>query len=330
VVAVRGGFQWLKAFAGGNAKQVNVAGDNFGPIYLGPKHDRRSVHQLPAAPADFSGRVELAAQVRRRLTDGSGPRMVNLYGIPGVGKSALGLRLAHALSDEPHYPDHQLYFDLREYDDLRAYDQRQGSTYDLLGGALVALGTAAAEVPSGLGPRAAAYRSALAAERTLVVIDNASTAAEVEPLLPGHFRSAVIITSWAPITDLAGVQVVPVQVLGDDEAVEMLRTVSGRDLGPGDEAVAREIVKCAGHLPLALRIAGGLLKVRPMWAGTTCSCGSPGRTAAGSSTGSPPGNWPWRRRSISPMGTSARDSHGRTGCSAWRPRPASAAPWPAC
>lgn len=261
---MRSGFRWLKAFAGGNAKQVNVAGDNFGPIYLGPQHARRHVHQLPAAPADFCGRLGLVAQVRRRLIDGAGPRVVNLYGIPGVGKSALALRLAHTLSAE-HYPDHQLYFDLREYDDLGGHDQRQGTTYDLLGGALVALGTAAAEVPSGRGPRAAAYRSALSADRTLVMIDNASTAAEVEPLLPGHFRSAVIITSWAPVTDLPGVQAVAVQVLGDDEAIDMLQAVSGRVVRDADRAVAGEIVRGAGHLPLALRIAGGLLKARPAW-----------------------------------------------------------------
>jgi hypothetical protein len=97
------------------------------------------------------------------------------------------------------------------------------------------------------------------------MIDNASTAAEVAPLLPGHYRSAVIITSWAPVTDLPGVRAVAVPVLGDDEGVEVLCMVSGRALEPGDRAVAREIVRCAGHLPLALRVAGGLLKVRPAW-----------------------------------------------------------------
>jgi hypothetical protein len=248
----------LNAYAGGDARQVNVAGDNFGPIYMVARHERPRVHQLPSAPPDFAGRGDLADQVREWLTAGRGPRIVNLYGIPGVGKSALGLRLAHALSAEL-YPDSQLYFDLREY------DQGQGSSYDLLGGALVALGTPAAEVPSGIAARAAAYRSALSRQRSLIMIDNAFTAAEVEPLMPGYSESAVIITSWAAITDLPGVRTAAVPVLDDDEAVEMLRTVSGRALDPGDLAVAREIARCAGHLPLALRIAGGLLKARRLW-----------------------------------------------------------------
>lgn len=82
----------LNAHAGGNARQINMAGDNFGPIYLERSDGPRQVHQLPAAPQDFSGRADLVAAMSSALTQRSSPKILNLHGLPGVGKSALVVR----------------------------------------------------------------------------------------------------------------------------------------------------------------------------------------------------------------------------------------------
>ncbi|MEH1129435.1 NACHT domain-containing protein [Micromonospora sp. CPCC 206061] len=250
----------LKAEAGGAAKQVNVAGDNFGPLYLAHEHrDQRLVHQLPFSPSDFTGRQALFDDLFARLTATYASGMINLYGIPGVGKSALAIRLANALAAD-RYPDCQFYFNLRES------DGQPVSSYDVLGGALVALGVRHAEVPTGTEARAAIFRSALVGHRSVIVIDNATTAADVEPLLPGSMiGAAVIITSWAPVAELPGVDPIALQTLDDDEAVQMLHRVPGREPVATELAVVQEIAHLAGNLPLALRIAGGLLKKRPHW-----------------------------------------------------------------
>jgi hypothetical protein len=54
-----------------------------------------------------------------------------------------------------------------------------------------------------------------------------------------------------------------VPLLGEYEAVEMFRAVPGRAIGLNDLTVILEIARSCGHLPLVLRIAGGLLKARP-------------------------------------------------------------------
>ena len=77
----------------------------------------RHPQQLPACVADFTGRVreltELTALCRSTSGRGlpAGNKVVVITGSPGVGKSALVIRLARELAAE--YPDGQLYSDLR-------------------------------------------------------------------------------------------------------------------------------------------------------------------------------------------------------------------------
>ncbi|MGI5237921.1 hypothetical protein [Dactylosporangium sp. CA-139066] len=102
---------------------------------------------------------------------------------------------------------------------------------------------------------------------TVVIIDNASSAAQVEPLLPGQTDAAVIITSWAPLGDLPG-ELVALPTLNGSEAVDLLRAVAQRDVSASDEPAVREVARLAGNLPLALTIAAGLLKTRRHWTWT--------------------------------------------------------------
>jgi hypothetical protein len=248
----------VDANASDHARQVNIGGDNFGPVYMpGNTMARQLVRQLPFAAPDFSGRDGETELVAAWLAAGPAPRIVNIYGIPGAGKSALAIYLGHRLSDL--YPDCQLHFN------LRSSDQQPVSTEDLLGGVLMQLGVPAAEIPTGLDLRSSTYRSALAAMRSIVVVDNASTAAQVEPLLPGSAEAAVLITSWAPIPELPGIRTLPLRPLHDDEAVSMLLAVARRECAEAEMPTIRRIAQLAGNLPLALRIAGGLLKARPHW-----------------------------------------------------------------
>ncbi|WFE26977.1 NACHT domain-containing protein [Solwaraspora sp. WMMD791] len=214
------------------------------------------MRQLPFAAPDFSGRTAQIATVNQWLDIGTRPTVVNVAGLPGSGKSALAIHLAHQVSDR--FPDCQLYFDFRSTDQPIRVE-------DLLSGVLVQLGVQPAEVPSGLLLRSAYYRSALADRRSVIVIDNASSAAQVEPLLPGDSDAVVLITSWMPLAELPGVRLLPLRRLPDDEATAMLAAVAMREITEADQVEVRRINGCAGNLPLALRIAGAMLKARPHW-----------------------------------------------------------------
>jgi hypothetical protein len=112
----------------------------------------RPVHQLPLAP-DLVGRGTESQRLVAWLGPNASTRLVNIVGLPGSGKTALALHVAHAVADQ--HPDCQLYFN------LLASDQSRVPPEELLDGKLVALGMPSAEVPAGLQARAEAYRSLL-------------------------------------------------------------------------------------------------------------------------------------------------------------------------
>jgi hypothetical protein len=109
---------------------------------------------------------------------------------------------------------------------------------------------------------AAMFRARVADRRVLLVLDDASDAAQIQPLLPGTPGSAVIATSRSSLPGLrarCGAQIVALDGLTDDAATSLLVAVAGADrLRAGQPALDELVELCAG-LPLALRIAGANL-----------------------------------------------------------------------
>jgi NB-ARC domain-containing protein len=126
-------------------------------------------------------------------------------------------------------------------------------------------GHQAGAMPESRDERAELYRSLLAGRRMLVVLDNAASETQLIPLLPGSPTCGVLVTSRTPLTGLAGIRRVELEVLPAGQAVELL----GRIVGPGRVAAepgeAAELARLCGCLPLALRVAGARLAARPHW-----------------------------------------------------------------
>ena len=99
-------------------------------------------------------------------------------GTAGVGKTALAVHWAHQVAGR--FPDGQLYVNLRGYDPGQPVPAA-----DALAGFLRSLGVPGQDIPPETDERAARYRSLLAGKRMLVVLDNAGSADQVRPLLPG-------------------------------------------------------------------------------------------------------------------------------------------------
>src|ERR1700681_3356558 len=70
-----------------------------------------SLHQIRAPPADFTGRAEDLSALKSALAGGGAGA---IFGMGGVGKSALAFKLAEELA--PLYPVAQLYLDLKGVD----------------------------------------------------------------------------------------------------------------------------------------------------------------------------------------------------------------------
>lgn len=218
--------------------------------------------QLPATAGHLVGRTrELDALVDLWAGTGrtDGVVVAAIGGMAGIGKTALAIHAGHRLSG--HFPDGQLFLDLRGYS--QGVAPREPA--DVLAVILEAYGVSPQQIPADLEARAALYRDRLAGTRTLIVLDNAIDEAQVRPLLPGTGRCLVLVTSRRLLRALDDAHVFSLDLLSSTDAVALLREVAGRDrIAPDDPAIG-DVVRMCGHLPLALRIAAALLRHRPSW-----------------------------------------------------------------
>ncbi|GAA3072954.1 hypothetical protein GCM10020000_67230 [Streptomyces olivoverticillatus] len=230
--AVLGGDQSLN-LPGGKRARIQVQG---------------SPAQLPAAKPGFTGRRDASAQLEALLCASGGagrrgdakPRLASLHGMPGVGKSALAIHTAQRLRS--HFPDGQLYVDLREA------GGRPGSPAEAVAGFLRAAGT---RPPQRLEARCELFRQWSAHRRLLVVLDNVESAEQVLPLLPAGPECATILTSRSHLAGLGEVAALELALPSTDEAVQLLASLVGQERTEREPAQAERIVRLCGALPAA-------------------------------------------------------------------------------
>jgi nucleoside phosphorylase/tetratricopeptide (TPR) repeat protein len=218
------------------------------------------LRQLPADTALFTGRNDeldrlLALTEHAGYGDSPGTVVVcALEGMGGIGKTALAIRAAHRLAGR--FPDGQLFIDL--------YGFTQGTAPrapgDALATLLSSLGVPPGQIPADLDARAAFYRDRLAGTRTLILLDNAADEAQVRPLLPAADGCLVLITSRRRLKALDDALPVALDVLAPEEAVALLHKAARLDDRPRDEVLLARAAELCGRLPLALLIAGALLR----------------------------------------------------------------------
>ncbi|MYQ76389.1 MULTISPECIES: AfsR/SARP family transcriptional regulator [unclassified Streptomyces] len=242
-----------------SAEPVSRAAAQDSPAAEPQPHDARP-QQLPAATSDFVADDAQLAVLEKALTGGRERKAVGLAvitGKPGTGKSTLAVNLAHRLA-ETGFPDGQLYCDLRG-------TGTPATTSEVLGRFLRALGIPGQLIPESLDERAEMYRTRLASRRLLVVLDDAASESQVQPLLPGSRDCAVLVTSRARLTALPGAHRVELDVLDEERALKLLSRIIGEERVEGEAASAEALVRTVGRLPLALRIVAARLAARPHW-----------------------------------------------------------------
>lgn len=155
--------------------------------------------QLRGDVAGFTGRDAELATLDAILA--SAPRhfqgvpVAAICGAAGVGKTALAVHWAHRVAAE--FPDGQLYVNL--HGDQDGPPLAPAEALDWL---LASLGVPRGQVPAGLAARVALYRTLLAGQRVLLLLDNARDTAQVRPLLPGNPGCVVLVTSRRHLTGL--------------------------------------------------------------------------------------------------------------------------------
>ena len=215
--------------------------------------------QLPRDIGGFTGRVADLARLSSMTAADPQPapaaRICVVTGTPGVGKTALAVCWGHRVSDQ--FPDGQLYLDLHGHGPTAPMRPIQALTRFLH-----ALGVSHESVPADETEAVGLYRTRLAGRRVLVLLDNAGTAEQVRPLLPGTGGCVAIVTSRDRLTGLVardGARRLDLGALSVDEAVALLAHTLGTAVVGAEPTAARELVSLCGGLPLALRIAAANL-----------------------------------------------------------------------
>jgi tetratricopeptide (TPR) repeat protein len=209
---------------------------------------------------DFVGRRELAERLLTEIAaaDGRTSPVRVIDGMAGSGKTAFAVHLAYRLAGR--HPDAQLFIDLRGHAEGVPVDPA-----DALTALLRQLGVPAGRIPTDHDSRAELWQRELRGCRAVIVLDNAAGGEQVRPLLPAAPGSVVLVTSRRRLSigDLG--PPVPLPVLTLAEAVQLLARTAGEERVGKESEAAAEVVRRCGHLPLAIRLAGGRLAHRPAW-----------------------------------------------------------------
>lgn len=216
---------------------------------------------VAGAPPDdlpaFTGRVsELAAL----LAPGSAPPVTVVEGMAGIGKTTLAVRAVHLLQRRERFGA-VLWVNLRGH----APDLPPVAPEAVLEGFLRRLGMSADRIrlldPAGWVRE---FRRRAARLRALVVLDDAGSAAQVAPLLPGA-GCRTLVTSRHRLTGLTDAGRLPLEVFSPRESLDLLRRTSGAERVDADPATAALIAGSVGHLPLALGVVAGRIRDRFGW-----------------------------------------------------------------
>jgi tetratricopeptide (TPR) repeat protein len=216
-------------------------------------------HEVPLGPRVFVNRVPDFARMDEfwQRRDGSA-RVGVCSGLPGVGKTAFVRRCVQRVRDEGAFPGGDLYVDFGPVGEVRL------SVADALASCLSSLGVAREALPPSAAARSGLLRSITADRPVLIVLEDATEAAQVEPFLPNSQASAVVVTSSGRLSELVvdGAKLIRLAPLDGEDGAQMLRELVGERAETETDAVADLVGLCAG-LPVALKVAAACLIGRP-------------------------------------------------------------------
>jgi tetratricopeptide (TPR) repeat protein len=228
------------------------------------QHRFPALRQLPRDITYFTGRsrhmADLDALLAQTTSDLTSTVIVSaIAGMAGVGKTALAVHWAHRARDQ--FPDGDLYVNLRGYGPGPPLLPSQG-----LEAFLEAMDVPPERIPHDVEARAAMYRTLLDQRRVLIVLDNANSAEQVRPFLPGSPGCLVMVTSRSLLPGLValdGASRIILDSLSSDEASALLGKIVGTERIAAEPEAAASIARSCAYLPLALRIVAEQAATHP-------------------------------------------------------------------
>lgn len=212
------------------------------PVYVGvqpPEHN-------------LTGRESLLATLKARLCAPKRPILAALWGLPGVGKTALASELTHDDEVRTHFPDGIIWAKLGQFPDVLALLQTWAQ----------ALGLAARDTES-ISALGQALTTAIGDRRFLFVIDDAWDLHAAQALKVGGWRCCHVLTTRLPSLALqfAHEGAIGVPTLQLEESLLLLAKFVPTLINQAKEQVTK-LAQMVGGLPLALVLMGHYLQTQ--------------------------------------------------------------------
>ncbi|MFK4084744.1 ATP-binding protein [Kribbella sp. NPDC020789] len=244
----------VRALTGDADERVVLAWRQAYQLVCGAASDAAVVNVMDRLPDDldaFVGRANALARLRPWVNGHPEPVVIAVDGMAGVGKTRLIVHLAHLMDGL----DHVLAVNLRGFDPRQPADP--GAVLEAFLRVLGVRSTAPSSRTARLG-------EALAGKRSVILLDNAASAEQVLPLLPGVPGSVVLVTSRRRL-ELPGAVRLQLNAFTPAESEELLRNAIGSARVSADPTAAERIAVQVGQLPLALALVAGRIGATPAW-----------------------------------------------------------------
>ncbi len=209
---------------------------------------------IPLQPAiSLVGRDEELARIRKRLCAGGSIALTALNGLPGVGKTALSIALAHDAKIRKHFRDGIVWAGLGPHPNIPGLLSRWGTLLGLSSTEMSALGNNE--------EWAETLRNAIGSRYMLVVIDDAWRIEDALTFKVGGPHCAHLLTTRFPsiATALTVDGATVIRELGEEESMTLLQLLAP-EVVDREEKKAHDLVQAVGGLPLALTLIGNYLR----------------------------------------------------------------------
>ncbi|MFJ8313687.1 MULTISPECIES: BTAD domain-containing putative transcriptional regulator [unclassified Streptomyces] len=220
-----------------------------------------ALDSLPPRIGHFVGRT---AEIRTLLGEAERPapqRVLAIDGMPGAGKTAFAVHMAHWMANQ--YPDGQHFLDLRGHSPAREPLDHRTALHRLLR----LSGVTETHLPHRAEQLAALWRAHSTDLRLLLVLDNAASAEQIRPLLPAGDACLTLVTSRRRLTmtTWSATRVLSLGPLPRPDGYELFCRVLGNQHPRPEPAAVDGILALCGGLPLAISAAAARLRRRPSW-----------------------------------------------------------------
>lgn len=194
--------------------------------------------QVPCEIADFTGREKIVDSISKDIKKNN---VFLLYGPPGVGKTALAIRLGHQLKNT--FTDGVLW-----------YKVDSSNIMDILLSIAQLFGEDISEIKD-VEVRASIVRTLLVKKKLLLIFDNVSKKDQLQLLLPNSPSCCVIFTSREYVFNNSIKAVpIPIQSFTNEETLLLFNKVFYKEYVDRQKKVIFTLAEKLGYLPLALHL----------------------------------------------------------------------------